>query len=451
MDIERRERRKKVKLNKRGKTVVAVLLLCILVPIIAYGTHLAYILYFSETPTLVTAKEQLENSNKPIGLPNAEESGVENIVLFGVDNRTPTDHGRTDSIIIATIDKNSKTLKLTSIMRDMFVKIGSTNEMNRINAAYSFGGPELALETINKNFGLDIKYYTIIDFKAFQELVDIIGGVEVEVKDYEVNEINFYIKEINGEKSTLIKKPGFQHLNGQQALSFARIRQVGNGDYERTERQRVVLKSLLEQTKKMNVVKIPQMITTLASYVQTNVPLSRILSLGATVYGFNGGTESMRLPVDGYFQGQSVHGSAVLVPDIKANAMFLKEFIYNVKVSGNKDMPAYMLNSFHVEDSTSVSSLPKPNIPDYSTPNIPTKPEEEQSNHTKYPVVIPPGTTPTTNPGEKPGTTTTTPTGGQQGGTGNSQGTEQPAAPGQKPDNNQRPGTGSKPGTVTTP
>jgi len=436
-----RDRRRKVRLSKKGKIVIAVLL-CILIPIIVYGTHLAYILYFSDTPTIVDTEEPKQSDTFPgtpdLGIPDVEESGVENIVLFGVDSRTEKDHGRSDSIIIATIDNNSKTLKLTSIMRDLFVKIGSTGEMNRINAAYTFGGPKLALETINKNFGLDIKYYGIIDFRAFQELIDIIGGVEVEVKDYEVNEINFYIKEVNGANSTLIEKPGFQRLNGQQALSFARIRKVGNGDFERTERQRIVLNSLLEQAKKINIVKIPQVITTLASYVETNVPLSRILSLGISVYGFKGKTESMRIPVDGYYQGQSVYGNAVLVPDIKANAMLLKEFIYNVKLSGDKDMPAYMLNNFHKDDTTSVIKMPKANIPDYSTPNIPTKPEEEQSNHSPNPVVIPPGTTPTTNPDAPPVITPEGDSEGQQPNSGNNGGSEEPE-------------TGNEQGSAATP
>jgi len=372
------------KVNISRKTIIiSIIAACILIPVTVYAAQLAYILYFRETPTIVNTVGEADG-NRPSDIPSAEESGIDNILLFGVDNRTPNDHGRTDSIIIATIDKNAKVLKLTSVMRDLYVEIGSTKSMDRINSAYAYGGPELAMKTINNNFGLDLKYYAIIDFKAFQELVDKLGGIDVEIKDYEISEINYYISEVNGNKATLLTKSGFQHINGQQALSFARIRKVGNGDFERTERQRIVLKGLAERTKQVNIMKVPELLTTLASYVETNVPLSKIISLGITAYGFNGSLQTMRVPVDGYFQGQSVHDASVLVPDIKANAMFVKEFIYNMKSRGDKDMPAYMQNNFHANDNL-VASRPIPNIPVYSTPpTVTEKPEEGTKD-------IPPG------------------------------------------------------------
>lgn len=366
----------KKKLSK--KNIIMIVAACVIIPVIAYCTYISYLLFWRKAPTFVATGSGSSADTQQLGLPTEEESGIENIVLFGVDNRTPNDHGRTDSIIIATVDKNSKVIKLTSVMRDLYVKIGSTDSMSRINAAYAIGGPELALETLNRNFGLDLKYYAIIDFKAFQELVDKLGGVDVEVKDYEVNEINKYITEVNGKNATLLKNGGFQHLNGQQALSFARIRKVGNGDYERTERQRIILKALMEKAKQVDLIKITQLIPTLVSYVQTNVPVSKVLSLGVAAYKFNGGMQSMRIPVDGYFNSQNVNGASVLVPDINANAQFLKEFIYNIEISAVKDVPSYMQNNFHMDDSSKDTSKPKPNIPDYSTPSVPLGEGEEQ-------------------------------------------------------------------------
>lgn len=400
-------RERKNKKNKMSKKTIIILIIvsCIVIPVIAYGSHLAYILYFSETPTFVDPVGEDVEIERPSDIPTSEESGIENIVLFGVDDRTATFHGRTDSIIIATIDKGNKVIKLTSIMRDMYVEIPDKGR-DRINAAFVYGGPELTLKTINKNLGLDIKYYAIIDFKAFQEVVDILGGIDVEVKPYEVNEINYYIKEINGKNSTLLSKSGFQHLNGQQALSFARIRSVGNGDFERTERQRIVLKSLAARAKEVSALKFPQLVTTLASYVQTNIPPSKIASLGMSAYGFSGSIQSMRVPEEGYYQGQHVNGNAVLVPDIKANALFVKEFIYNVKLIGNKDMPSYMQNNFHMEDNV-VASKPKPNIPNYSTPKITLKPEETDT----IPTPGEPGTTPEDPAGTPEVTPTPEPTG----------------------------------------
>lgn len=397
--MEKRKRERK--LSKKA-IIISVVLACFLIPIISYGSYLAYILYFRETPTIVgTDDSSIQGDNLP-DIPQGETSGIDNIVLFGVDSRTADYSGRTDSIIIATIDKNAKVVKLSSIMRDLYVKIGSTSSMSRVNAAYALGGPELALKTLNNNFGLDLKYYAIIDFKAFQSLVDKVGGVDLNVKDYEVDEINYYIKSVNGSKATLLKGPGFQHLNGQQALSYARIRKVGNGDYERTERQRLVLKSIAEKAKQQNIIKLPQLLTTLASYVQTNMPLNKIISLGVTAYKFNSSIETLRIPVDGYFEPQSVNGASVLVPDISANAQFIKEFIYNMKATAYKDVPAYMQGDFHINESTS-SAKPIPHIPDYSTPSVPLKPEE---GTTPTP---PPSNTESPSPSESP-TDTVSPT-----------------------------------------
>lgn len=408
------------KTRKMGKKTIItlVVLACFLIPIIAYGSYLTYILYFRETPTIVGTNDSSVQGDNLSDIPAEETSGIDNIVLFGVDSRNADNTGRTDSIIIATIDKNSKVVKLSSIMRDLYVKIGSTSTMSRVNAAYALGGPELALKTLNNNFGLDLKYYAIIDFQAFQRLVDQVGGIDIDVKDYEVNEINKYIREVNGKNSTLLKKAGFQHLNGQQALSYARIRHVGNGDYERTERQRLVLKCIADKAKQQNILKIPQLLTTLVSYVQTNVPLNKILSLGITAYKFNSSIETLRVPVDGYYKPENVNGASVLVPDISANAQFIKEFIYNMKTTAYKDVPAYMQGDFHMDDATN-SAKPKANIPDYSTPSVPLKPEEGETTPTPSPSETgsptpsesPTGTgTPTESPTPSPTESSPTPT-----------------------------------------
>lgn len=424
----------KKKINKKKmskkKLIILGIVLLILAPILYYGGRLIYVLYLDPTPTFVSSPQD-DPTTRPADIPDPETSGIENVVLFGVDSRDPgSDSGRTDSIIIATIDTSSKAIKLTSVMRDLYVEMGDNRGMDRVNAAYAFGGPQLALKTLNKNFGLDLKYYAIIDFRGFQELVDQLDGIDVDVKDYEVNEINKYILEVNGKNSTLLKGPGFQHLNGQQALSYARIRHVGDGDFQRTERQRTVLQCLFNKAKQTSILKVPDLITTLASYVQTNVPLTKVIGLASAAAGFNSGVQQMRVPVDGYYAPESVYGASVLVPDIKANAMFVKEFIYNIKVASGEDMPAYMQNDFHLDDSATLDSKPKPNIPDYNTPNVPEKSEDEQQGS-----VTQPGTEQSEgtgiqdnqNPGTDPSSSDVTGNEGETGGSidnGGTQGTD---------------------------
>jgi LCP family protein required for cell wall assembly len=155
------------------------------------------------------------------------ESDIVNVLLVGVDTRGAFDDSRTDSIIIATIDPTSKKVKLTSLMRDMYVEIPK-HGYQKINAAFEIGGVDLLEKTIKYNFGLSLDKYVAIDFQGFQNLIDTLNGVELDVKDYEVKEINKYIQEVNGDKSTLLDGPGVQELNGQEALSYCRIRKVGN-------------------------------------------------------------------------------------------------------------------------------------------------------------------------------------------------------------------------------
>ncbi|SKA85278.1 transcriptional attenuator, LytR family [Caloramator quimbayensis] len=279
-----------------------------------------------------------------------EEHGIINVLLIGVDSRGKYEDARTDSMILATLDLNNKKIKLTSFMRDMYVPIPN-HGLNRINSAFFLGGPELLIKTINQDFNLNIQYYASVDFKAFQSLVDTLGGIDVEIKDYEVEQINYYIKEANWNNPIYIKGPGYQHLNGQQALSYCRIRKVGNGDYERTERQRKALSLLAEKAKKMGIIKLPELFSALLPYVKTNIPASKIMSFAYSAFKMgNAPIESARIPADGTFENMIVNGMDVLVPDLSKNIKYLDRFIFTSGAGDSSNMPVYMLNNFHLED-----------------------------------------------------------------------------------------------------
>ena len=146
-------------------------------------------------------------------------------------------------------------------MRDTYVYIPGRGE-NRINAAYAFGGPALAIRTVNENYNMDIQKYVTVDFFSLEKIIDELGGVDIYVKDYEVKPLNGIIRSLNnlnkGKKcSPLIEKPGMHRLNGRQAVAYARIRKVGNSDFERTDRQRAVLKSLIKEGSSMELWEIP--------------------------------------------------------------------------------------------------------------------------------------------------------------------------------------------------
>jgi polyisoprenyl-teichoic acid--peptidoglycan teichoic acid transferase len=327
------------KFSKKRKIVVA----SITAAVIAIGSIFGIYTYIKNSYNNIVVEASEENDipeqDKQIEeIDYGMESDIVNILLVGVDTRGEFEDSRTDSMIIATINPITSEVKLTSLMRDMYVEIPGRG-YNRINAAFQFGGIDLLKKTIKYNFGLSVDKYAAIDFKGFQDLIDIMGGIEVDIKSYEVNETNKYIKDVNGASSTLLKGAGLQKLNGQQALSYSRIRKVGNSDYERTERQRQVLSLLLAKVKDTKVTSYPKLYSTLSPYIKTNIEFNSMLKLVYTVYKMDDFTPgSSRIPVDGHFKSNTINGASVLVPDLKYNAKELFKFIYNT-VPSNLTVP----------------------------------------------------------------------------------------------------------------
>ena len=178
-----------------------------------------------------------------------------NIVLFGVDNQDNKiqDTGsRTDCIIIASINKSSKKVKLMSIYRDTYVSING--QYDKINAAYSYGGPELAISTINRNLDLNITDFATVNFKALADAVDILGGIQLTIKsEKELENLNDYIgnmNKINGGDSPKFEETGTFTFDGNQAVAYSRIRYMEGGDHERANHQRLVVEGIVQQVKK---------------------------------------------------------------------------------------------------------------------------------------------------------------------------------------------------------
>jgi LCP family protein required for cell wall assembly len=278
---------------------------------------------------------EIPKSDYELGIiPTPEENKpqITNIAFFGLDTRDPDVDTRSDVIMILSIDEKNQKVKVSSLMRDMYVPIPGKMD-NRINSAYAGGGPVLAIKTINTNFGLDIRDYVKVDFFGLEKLIDKVGGVEIDVKPSEVNQINLGVQEIaNIEKDgnkPVVKKAGLQKLAGRQAVAYARIRYVGNADYERTERQRRVLDELFKSIKAQGTLKLPGIISELFQYVETSMSKTAIVNFAYKAMRFNTQKiDQFRLPVDGLFKSQKIRGMSVLVPDIEMNKQKLHEFIY---------------------------------------------------------------------------------------------------------------------------
>jgi LCP family protein required for cell wall assembly len=253
-----------------------------------------------------------------------------NIALFGVDGHESIMEGRSDSIMILSIKGNK--IKLSSIMRDTYVDVEG-HGMTKITKAYLFGGPELAVKTLNSNFNLNIKDYVAVNFSGLEKIVDSLGGVTIDIQPDEIQYINPYIKDISkidNKTPLLITEAGPQNLNGCQALAYSRIRYTSGGDSIRTERHRTVLDEVFKKVKSDGIKKFPTIVSIILPYVRTNMSQTDMLKLGLISFTSNiGNLEQISFPLKGYWEERYINNEYFLVTDLKATGEQINNFIYN--------------------------------------------------------------------------------------------------------------------------
>ncbi|MBQ4086586.1 MAG: LCP family protein [Clostridia bacterium] len=264
-----------------------------------------------------------------------DDKGWWNILLLGGDSRADGKYGRTDAIIILSVNPASNQVKLTSIMRDTWVNMYGVGQ-NRINAACKYGGPELVMRTINEHFDMNLTDYALVNMAAFKDIVDIIGGIEMDVTErevYFVNEQQYYnLKEL-GLKTDFVKLEEFGEdilLDGNQALAYVRIRHA-DSDYVRTGRQRDALVAIAKKLQSEgSITTIASVVLTMLGYVETNLTLQEILQLCGVGFQLDmDAVEQLRLPVDGTYNTGEINGAWCIQPNFKANAQALYDYIYN--------------------------------------------------------------------------------------------------------------------------
>lgn len=266
------------------------------------------------------------------------EDGIKNVLLVGTDIRKENERGRSDTVILMSVDTLQKKIILTSFMRDTYLVIPGLGK-NRLNAAYNYGGTEKLIDTIESNFDIYIDDYLQVDFEAFIEGIDAVGGVEIDVSSAEIENMNISIDEVNKimgidpEKDIMdpYADAGLVKLNGAQALAYARIRHVGNADFERTERQRRVLTEAIDNAKKMDVFEIDRALRKILPNITTDVSQTEILSyLKETPNIEEYEVITQRVPADETLYDMRVLGMAVLGMDLEANKEMLMETIYGI-------------------------------------------------------------------------------------------------------------------------
>lgn len=259
-----------------------------------------------------------------------EQEGYTTIALFGGDSREGQLEAGThaDTIIVASIDNETKEIKLMSIYRDTVVQ-ESDKELQKANNAYFQGGPQEAINMLNRNFDLDIEHYVTVDFKALADTIDLLGGIEIEVSAEEAVETNKYIVEtaMVVEKEVDYVSEGTQLLDGVQAVTYARIRKNVGGDYARTERQRLVIQKVVEKVKQTDLATINAIIDEVFPQVSTSFTLGELVKLAAGVMQYELG-ETSGFPFEHTDSSIEGIGSVVVPLGVAENVEELHEFLY---------------------------------------------------------------------------------------------------------------------------
>lgn len=264
---------------------------------------------------------------------NTYENMIDNILLIGEDSSKRTGISRADTMIILTIDNMNKCLKLTSLARDTLVDIPNRG-YDKLNHAYAYGGIDLLLDTINQNLNMNIKDYAIVDFNSFIEIVDIIGGVDIEVKENEISQLNLIIDACyrlsnnNKEEIKYITTSGNHHLNGYQALAYARIRKMDT-IYKRDERQRQILINTAQTLSNTPISKYPSIIKSIVRYVDVNIAFEQLVKMAFVSHELaTYEIKQMQFPKYEYREETKLHGSFVVDWNKEKNLEYLHKFIY---------------------------------------------------------------------------------------------------------------------------
>lgn len=315
----RRRKQKKRRMKRAAVLIAEILILCLL-------GGVAYVMAKYDKFQTVAFGEGDIISNKGVNW-----KGYKTIALFGGDSRSGDleEGAQSDTIIIAAINSNTKEVRLASVYRDTTVR-HADNKIRKANYAYYTGGPKDAINMLNRNFDLDIQDYVTVDFKALADVVDLVGGIELEVTDDEAKEINKYVREtgkVAGKEVHKLKSGGTYTMDGVQAVTYARIRKNVGGDYKRTERQRIVIKKVVEKAKGMDLATINKIINKVFPQISTSFSLADMVGLaaGALDYEIKDSSgfpmEAMNGRIDGL-------GSVIVPVGLVENVKELHSFLY---------------------------------------------------------------------------------------------------------------------------
>ena len=261
--------------------------------------------------------------------------GFTNIALFGLDNRQTGnyDGGNSDTIMIASIDNDTKQVKLISVYRDTFLNV-KDDTYAKINSAYAYGGPKNAIAALNKSLNFDIVNYVAVDFGAVVEAIDLLDGIELTLTDQEVQIMNDnYIDEINkvtGHKSGKLSGGGTYTVDGVQALAYCRIRYTAGDDFKRTERQRTVLTKMIEKAQGSSISTVSSLIDSMLGDISTSFTGKELLALVSSIMDYKL-ADTHGWPFELCTGSYGSKGSLVVATDLETNVKELHEYLFGEK------------------------------------------------------------------------------------------------------------------------
>ena len=312
-----RKRRKKKKSRKLLLFVFEVLLLAILLLVAYFVSMMNRIKYENLDETEAGINSDLDE-NTLLSL-----EGYTNIALFGLDNRSSNnyDTGNSDVIMVASINNKTKDIKLVSVYRDTYLSVGN-GTYNKSNAAYAHGGAKQAVQMLNSNLDLDIKEYVCVDWAAMVKVIDDLGGLDLEITEGEMNQINKYkhdIDNVTGKSTASVTQYGLVHLDGTQATTYARIRKLAGDDFKRASRQRIVLQAIMEKANICNSV---------IDDISTSLSITEILSLAKDVASYNIASTT-GFPFELTTEHLAGSGDTVIPADLATNVTELHKYMFD--------------------------------------------------------------------------------------------------------------------------
>lgn len=319
--------------NKRANNkVLKVILIILIIIILVVGSAFGVIYYKLSKAKKVSIDIKVPEENKVVidKYKNDEKLDIYNFAIFGLDSRRNdnSDDPRSDAIMIITLDKTRGKIKISSVIRDTYVEIPGRQGKDKITHAYHFGlmqskekGPELAIDTLNKNFGLDIEDYASTNFKGLIKIIDGIGGLDIEVNADDLKEF--------GPALPKGSKPGVYTLNGTQCLAYSRMRHTNGGDHRRAERQRIIFEKIIQKATSMNKMEVLNLIDEYLPQIETSLSSTEIIGLTTSVLGMDTKTiEKQQFPTERQGKGQYINKIYYYVSDLNEVKNSIIKYIY---------------------------------------------------------------------------------------------------------------------------